>query len=64
MAFHKAVGCALSALRSTLITTLEYQKNLEVLNREDIEINQIAARALIMNSGDDDWSKYIQLIYK
>jgi len=61
MQFHKAVGCALSALKSTLDTTLSLQKGKTVLNREDIEINIVSARRAIMDSGNADWSKFIEI---
>ena len=61
MEFHKAVGCALSALKSTLDTTLSLQEGKNVLNREDIEISIVSARRAIMESGAADWSKFIEI---
>jgi len=62
MAFHKAVGCALAALKSTLETTLSFQAKSSRLERSDIELNQVAARRLIMDSGSADWSQFIEVI--
>jgi len=62
MEFHKAVGCALWALKSTLEVTLARNVNRAQLTREDIELNQVAARRLIMDSASADWKQFIQII--
>lgn len=66
MEFHKAVGCALAAIKSTLETTLSRvdQNEKDQLERADIELNQVAARRLIMDSGSADWSQFIEVVDK
>jgi len=37
------------------------EKNKNELMKEDIELNQVAARRKIMNSGEADWKTFIQI---
>ena len=61
--FHEAIGCALAAVRVTLektLSTVSIEKN--NIKKEDIELNQVAARREIMNSENADWTRFVKLI--
>jgi len=62
MPFHEAVGCALVAIRKTLeITLATIPKNKNEITKQDIELNQVAARREIMDSGGADWSRFVTI---
>ena len=61
--FHEAIGCALEAVRVTLektLNTVSIEK--DNIKKEDIELNQVAARREIMNSENADWTRFVKLI--
>ena len=61
--FHEAIGCALEAVRVTLektLSTVSIEK--DKIKKEDIELNQVAARREIMNSENADWTRFVKLI--
>jgi len=61
--FHEAIGCALEAVRVTLektLSTVSIEK--DNIKKEDIELNQVAARREIMNSENADWTRFVKLI--
>ena len=60
--FHEAIGCALNAVRATLEATMSsISPELEHLTKQDIELNQVAARMKIMSSGQSDWKTFVKL---
>jgi len=60
--FHEAVGCALVAIRETLEVTLStISPDQKEITKQDIELNQVAARRQIMNSDNADWSRFVTI---
>ena len=60
--FHEAIGCSLHAVRVTLEETLDsIGLEKKELTLDDIELNQVAARRKIMDSGEADWRPFIKL---